>query len=217
MTNSAKNGFKILKESNGKIFGYVRLSSITQNSDQQEEILKKFYPNLIHKIFYDTVSQNDFNIPYFEILKEIASSEDTIVIESFSKIFRSKKDFLFLLEYFSQKNINLVSIKENIEGSMPTGKICIQFLSSILEFEKECELELQKEGIARAKLQGKSKGRQPIKLPSNFNELLEKYLNSTRENPYKAEQFQKELNCHKSSFYRILKIEKQKYIQNKNN
>ena len=49
----------------------------------------------------------------------------------------------------------------NLDTSTPTGKLMVNLLGSIAEFERELMLERQREGIAKAKADGKYRGRQP--------------------------------------------------------
>ena len=122
-----------------------------------------------------------------------------------------------ILEEFSKKNIRVISHKENFDYSTASGKMLIGLLGNIVEYEKDILLERQREGIALAKEKGKYKGRKPIKKPSNFDELLEKHLNSTPGNFYGAEMFRNEIKFTKSTFYRILKEAKvQRKLDSKN-
>lgn len=49
----------------------------------------------------------------------------------------------------------------NLDTATPTGKLMLNLLGSIAEFERELMLERQREGIAKAKAEGKYKGRAP--------------------------------------------------------
>ncbi len=65
-----------------------------------------------------------------------------------------------IVELLEKKEVQLVSLKENIDTHTPTGKLILTMIAAIAEFERENILERQKEGIAIAKQQGKYKGRQ---------------------------------------------------------
>jgi len=77
------------------------------------------------------------------------------------------------------KGINLVSSKENIDTSTPTGKQMLTMIGAINTFERENMLERQREGIAIAKEEGKYMGRKEIDYPANWAELYGK--NKTRD------------------------------------
>ena len=48
-----------------------------------------------------------------------------------------------------------------VDASNPTGKLILNVMSSVAQFEREMMLERQREGIAKAKADGKYKGRKP--------------------------------------------------------
>ena len=89
---------------------------------------------------------------------EFAREGDIIYIHDFSRLARSTKDLLDIVEQLNNKGIHLVSNKENIDSSTPTGKLMLTMIGAIAEFERQNLLERQKEGIAIAKEQGKFKG-----------------------------------------------------------
>ena len=167
------------------------------------------FGNSLNQIFYDIASGKNLERTNFKILLKVLREGDTLVVESFSRLSRSTKELLELLEDFSCKKIRIISIKEDFDYSTTSGKMLIGLLAIIVQYERDLLLERQREGIALAKLKGKYKGRKPIKKPDNFYELFEKYLNSTPLNKYTAEEFRKEIRFAKSTFYRILKKEKE--------
>lgn len=68
------------------------------------------------------------------------------------------KELLDIVEQLNQKGVHLVSNKENIDTSTPTGKLMLVMIGAINEFERVNLLERQREGIAMAKRNGKYKG-----------------------------------------------------------
>lgn len=81
-------------------------------------------------------------------------------IHDFSRLARSTKDLLAIVEQLQAKNVHLVSNKENLDTSTPTGKLMLTMIAAINEFERENLLERQREGITIAKAAGKFKGGQ---------------------------------------------------------
>ena len=79
----------------------------------------------------------------------------------------------------SQKGIKIISLKEGLNTSTPSGKLMLTMIGAIATFERENLLERQKEGIALAKAEGKYKGRAAKELPANFKEIHQQY--KTRE------------------------------------
>ncbi len=151
---------------------YVRVSTIEQNSARQVEGLNKKFK--IDKLFEEKVSAKDTNRPRLKEMLDFAREGDTIYIWDFSRLARNTKDLLELVETLNNKNISLVSVKENIDTSTPTGKLMLTLLGAINEFERTNLLERQKEGIKIAKRNGKYKGRKKIDRPENFIEVFNK-------------------------------------------
>lgn len=124
---------------------YVRVSTVEQNEARQIEALEKYG---IEKWFTEKVSAKDINRPKLKEMLDFAREGDTIYIHDFSRLARSTKDLLEIVETLKAKGINLVSSKENIDTSTPTGKLMLTMIAAINEFERANLLERQREGIA---------------------------------------------------------------------
>ena len=155
--------------------GYIRVSTVEQNEARQVESMKKYE---VDKIFSEKISAKDTNRPKLQELLEFVREDDTIIVHDFSRLSRSTKDLLEIVELLESKKVNLISIKENLDTSTPTGKLMLTMIGAINEFERANLLERQREGIAIAKEEGKYKGRKAIEIDdSRFVELYNKYLN----------------------------------------
>ncbi|MBR4589125.1 MAG: recombinase family protein [Bacteroidaceae bacterium] len=152
---------------------YVRVSTIEQNEARQIEALKKFN---IEKWFIEKVSGKDTNRPELKSLLEFVREGDTVYIHDFSRLARSTKDLLDIVEQLDNKGVHLVSNKENIDSSTPTGKLMLTMIGAIAEFERTNLLERQKEGIAIAKQNGAYKGRKAIEIDNRFKTEYDRYL-----------------------------------------
>ncbi|MGN0598961.1 MAG: recombinase family protein [Oscillospiraceae bacterium] len=150
---------------------YVRVSTIEQNEARQIEALEK---HGIEKWFTEKVSAKDTNRPQLKLMLDFAREGDTIYVHDFSRLARSTKDLLDIVEKLKSKGIHLVSNKESIDTSTPTGKLMLTMIGAINEFERTNLLERQREGIAIAKRNKIYKGRKPKKV-ENFNEFYAKY------------------------------------------
>ena len=149
------------------------MSTVEQNEARQLEGLKKYN---IEKWFTEKVSGKDTNRPQLKAMIDFAREGDTIYIWDFSRLSRSVKDLLEIVELLQEKKIHLVSVKENLDTSTPTGKLMLTMIGAINEFERTNLLERQREGIAIAKKEGKYKGRKAISIDDNiFNDLYEQY------------------------------------------
>lgn len=130
---------------------YVRVSTVEQNEQRQIEAMQKYD---IEKWFTEKVSAKDTNRPKLQEMLEFAREGDTVHIHDFSRLARSTKDLLDIVETLNGKGIRLVSNKENIDTSTPTGKLMLTMIGAIAEFERQNLLDRQREGIAIAKRNG---------------------------------------------------------------
>lgn len=152
---------------------YVRVSTIDQNEARQVEGLKKYD---IDKWFIEKCSGKDTNRPELQAMLDYAREGDTVYIHEFSRLARSTKDLLEIVEGLNKKGVQLVSNKENLDTSTATGKLYLTMIAAIAEFERQQLLERQREGIALAKAAGKYKGRQVKAIDKDlFDRELEKY------------------------------------------
>ena len=152
---------------------YVRVSTVEQNEARQLEALDKFG---IDKWYVEKVSGKDTNRPKLREMLDFVREGDTVYIHDFSRLARSTKDLLEIVETLNQKKVNLVSNKENLDSSTPTGKLMLTMIGAIAEFERANLLERQREGIAIAKKQGKYKGRKPVNVDKDtFTAQYERY------------------------------------------
>lgn len=141
---------------------YVRVSTAEQNEARQREALAS---RGIEKWFIEKASAKDTARPEYQRMLDWVREGDTIYIHDLSRIARSTKDLLELLDTLESKGVALVSDKESIDTSTATGKLIITVIAAINEFERANLLERQREGIAIAKREGKYHGRKPVAVP----------------------------------------------------
>lgn len=152
---------------------YVRVSTLEQNEARQVEALKKYD---IEKWFIEKVSGKDTNRPKLQEMLGFVREGDTVFIHDFSRLARSTKDLLDIVDRFNDKGVHLVSNKENLDSSTPTGKLMLTMLGAINEFERSNLLERQREGISIARRQGKYKGASVKKIgDERFNDCWQRY------------------------------------------
>lgn len=152
---------------------YIRVSTIEQNEQRQIEAMKHYN---IEKWFIEKVSAKDTNRPKLQEMLDFIREGDTLHIHDFSRLARSTKDLLEIVELFNTKGVTLISNKENIDTSTATGKLLLTVVAAIAEFERTNLLERQREGIAIAKRNGVYKGRKPVSIP-DFERQYQRYKN----------------------------------------
>ena len=177
--------------------GYVRVSTIEQNEERQIEGLKKYQ---LDKIFEEKISGKNTNRPKLQEMLDFVRDGDTVYVHDFSRLARSTKDLLDIIEFLNKKGVHLVSNKENIDSSTPSGKLMLTVIGAIYEFERTNLLERQKEGIEIAKKNGKYKGRKKIVVNQDeWNALYDLYM----KRKISKSQMCKEIGCSRPTFYKI--------------
>lgn len=152
----------------------MRVSSVTQNEARQIEALEKYG---IEKWFIEKVSGKDTNRPRLQEMLNYVREGDSVYVEDFSRMARSTKDLLDIVELLEKKSVQLISLKENLDTSTPTGKLMLTVIAAIHQFERENILERQREGIEIAKREGRYRGGQPKKInEEKFLDLYEAYM-----------------------------------------
>ena len=141
------------------IRAYARVSTADQNLDRQLDALVNYGIDIM---YCERMSGTKKNRPELDrMLKEVEDG-DTIVIESLSRLGRSVKNLAELMEMFNNRNIRLVSLKETIDTTTPTGKLLFSIMSSLAQFERDILVERTQEGLAAARARGRCGGRPKV-------------------------------------------------------
>lgn len=161
---------------------YIRVSTIEQNEARQVEAMKD---KGIDKWYIEKISGKDTNRPKLQEMLDFVRDGDIVYIHDFSRLARSTKDLLEIIEFLHNKGVALVSNKENLDTSTPTGKLLVTMIGAINEFERQNLLERQREGIAIAKKEGKFKGGQvkainEKEFEESYKEYKERKINKTQ-------------------------------------
>jgi len=142
----------------GERIMYQRISTRSQNLARQETIATELN---IDKVFVDVMSGKDTKRPQLEDMLSYVRSGDTVIVESFSRLGRSLRDLLDIIEQLEKKNVTLHSQKEGICTDTASGRLQVALFAALSQFEREIMLERQAEGVAVAKATGKYKGGVP--------------------------------------------------------
>lgn len=157
---------------------YVRVSTIEQNEERQIEGLEK---HGIDKWYIEKVSGKNMERPELQRMLTEVQEGDIVYVHDFSRLARSTKDLLDIVERLNARNIHVVSNKENIDTSTNSGKLMLTMFAAIYEFERTNMLERQAEGIEIAKREGKYKncGRKKTDIDKHTEELIQDYVDGT--------------------------------------
>ena len=101
---------------------YERVSTAGQSTLRQDVMMQE---QKIEKVFTEKISGKDRNRPELQKMLDFVREGDTVVIESISRLARSTRDFLNILDELERKHVGLVSLKEQIDTSTPTGRFLV--------------------------------------------------------------------------------------------
>ena len=180
--------------------GYVRVSTEEQNTIRQETLMQELG---VEKIYIDKLSGKDAARRELQKMLDFVREGDTVIVESYSRMARSTRDLLDIVDTLKEKNAEFISKKENIDTSTPAGRLMLTFFAGLYQFERECMLERQAEGIREAKKAGKYKGRKPIDVDTLKFKALYAEWKSGR---ITAVKMQKQLGITAPTFYRRVKV-----------
>lgn len=149
---------------NGKNIGYIRVSSIDQNTARQLEGVP------LDKTFIDTCSGKDTRRPGLMACLDYVREGDTLHVHSIDRLARNLQDLLRIIESLNQRDVSVILHKEGLTFSAgkvedPFQKLQLQIIGAVAQFERAMIRERQREGIAIAKAAGKYKGRKPSFTP----------------------------------------------------
>jgi DNA invertase Pin-like site-specific DNA recombinase len=86
-----------------------------------------------------------------------------VLVHDISRFARNIEDLIQLIKFFNKKDVSVHFSKENLifsaNSSNPMNNLMLTLLGAVYQFEREMMLERQREGIAKAKLAGKYKGK----------------------------------------------------------
>lgn len=177
---------------------YIRVSTEGQNTARQEEAMKGLG---VERCFIEKISGKNTDRPQLKAMMDFVREGDSLIVESYSRLARSTHDLLEIVDALSKKGVAFVSLKENIDTTTPQGKLMLTIFAGLAQFERECLLQRQAEGIAIAKANGVYKGRKPVDTPENWEEVVEEW----KSGKISAVEAMKKTGLTKATFYRMAK------------
>lgn len=141
------------------IIGYARTSTTEQIAGFEAQ-LDALGREGCTKVFQEQVSSVG-DRPQLRACLDYLRDGDTLIVTKLDRLARNTQHLLEMVENLTAKGVTLRILNLNIDTSTATGKLMLTMLGGIAEFEREMMLERQREGIAKAKAEGKYKGRKP--------------------------------------------------------
>jgi DNA invertase Pin-like site-specific DNA recombinase len=184
-----------------KLF-YCRVSTTEQHEDRQVKLAHDLGIEDEY-IYIDKQSGKNAERKQLKALLEFCRKGDIVYCDSISRMARNTKDLLNIVEKLNQKQVEFVSVKENIDTTTPQGKFMLTIFGACAELERGCLLQRQAEGIAIAKSEGKYKGRKARVIDE---ERFAKVCAEWRQDIRTAKSIQKEFGITAQTFYRWVEL-----------
>lgn len=186
------------------LLGYGRVSTDDQNLDRQIDQLKEFGIESNY-IFLEKMTGTKKDRPQLMRLLEYARPGDTIVITDLTRISRSTKDLISLVEDLGSRGINIKSLKESwLDTATAQGKLMFTIMAGLAQFERDLISERTKEGLKSARARGRSGGRPKVK-KENIDQALMLY--ETQKVP--IQEICKMCKISKNTLYNYVRLKKE--------
>ena len=177
--------------------GYARVSTTDQNLSRQIDMLNQYG---VDRLYTEKMSGTKRDRPELTKLLAHMDEGDTVVIESLSRLGRSTKNLIELVELFQKRGVQLVSLKESIDTSTSTGKLLFTILSALAQFERDVIADRTREGLTAARARGHSGGR-----PKTDQHRLTQAIKLYEAGQHTMKEIEELTGVKKSTLYRRLK------------
>ena len=155
----------------------------------------------MQKIFQEKRSAGAGKRPQLEACLKYVREEDTLVVTRLARLARSTLHLCQIADELKRKGVELRVVDQNIDTADATGRLLFNMLGAIAQFERKMMLERQREGIAKAKAEGRYKGRKPT-ARAKANEI--KALSAQG---VSLSEIARRLNVGKASVHRVLRAD----------
>ena len=177
--------------------GYARVSTQEQELSRQLDMLAAYG---VEKVYREKITGTKKDRPELNKMKDALRKGDTVVIESLSRLGRSTKDLLSIIEEWEEQGIKVVSLKEQIDTDTPTGKLLLTVLSAISQFERDITVQRTNEGLKAARARGRKGGR-----PKADSKAVEKAVKLYEAKTHSIKEITEICSISQATLYRAIK------------
>jgi len=132
--------------------GYIRVSSLTQNTDRQD------FGDKVDKTFEEKLSGKDTKRPELQAMIGYVREGDTVLVHSIDRLARDLRDLQDIISTLNAKGVAITFLSENLtfraDAEDAFAKLQLQMMGAFAEFERNIIRKRQAEGIAKAKEKG---------------------------------------------------------------
>lgn len=147
---------------------YVRVSTTEQDTGLQETELREYcerrgWESILYRDRGQSGAKQD-RPALSSLLSDLRKRKlHVVLVWSLDRLARSLKQLLAISEECRSLGVDLVSLRQNIDTTLPAGRLMFQVLGAIGEFERELLRERVKAGMAQARRAGKRIGRPALR------------------------------------------------------
>jgi len=139
--------------------GYIRVSRDKQTTALQEDAIQQAQ---CERVFTDKMSGIRDDRPQFLAMLDMARRGDVIVVWRLDRLGRSLRQLIEIVTSLNERDIELRSLKENIDTTTSTGKLMFHIIGAMAEFERDVIQERTLAGLDAARARGKKGGRPKV-------------------------------------------------------
>jgi len=176
--------------------GYARTSTTDQQAGFEAQV-RDLEAIDCEKIYQEQVSSVGTR-DELDVALDFVREGDTLVVTKLDRLARSTRHLNEIVDRLREKGSHLQVLDLGIDTATPTGELVLTVIGGIAQFERQMMLERQREGIAKAKAEGKYKGRKPTARAKTQAVL------DMRSKGIRATAIAEELGIGRASVYRIL-------------
>jgi len=134
--------------------GYIHVLTAESVADRQEEAIRP----LVEVLFADEGGEKDTSRPEFYKMMTALKKGDVLYVESITRLAKSTRDLLQIIEALRLKDVDIVSFNEEIDTTNEEGRSIWKVFSALLEIDKQAMGDWQKDYIEAAKKRSKKAG-----------------------------------------------------------
>ena len=182
------------------LVGYARVSKEDQNLDRQIDALVKAGVDK-RNIYQEKITGTKRNRPILQKMLDELQAGDTVIIPDLTRLGRSTKDLLDIIQMIKEKNAYIKSIKDtwlDTTDNNPYNNFLLVVMSGLAQLERDLIVQRTKEGLAAAKARGRKGGR-----PNKRNDKAD-VVKMLYEKGYKIKDIVEKTGLSRATIYRVL-------------
>ncbi|NLK22754.1 MAG: recombinase family protein [Clostridiales bacterium] len=183
------------------VVGYARVSTEQQNLDRQIDMLVEFGVDK-RNIYKEKITGTKSNREQLNKMIDELQEGDVVIISDLTRVSRSTKDLLKIVDNIKSKGASIKSIKDtwlDTTNDNPYNSFLLTVMSGLSQLERDLISTRTKEGLASAKARGREGGR-----PNKRNEKAD-VVEMLYKEGYKINDIAKKTELSRATIYRILK------------